>query len=163
SVLVFGNLYGGGMGILRQSYMLFPLLVWAALRFGQYGAATSVFVVSGLAIAGTAMGFGPFAGKALADSLFGLQTFMGVAAATVLPPRGGRLIGELWEAGGGAGGRRRVPRGRVDLLAVGREAFWGLGRPLADADCRVELQADGTLTGHWDPDRLDQVVDNLIS
>ncbi len=31
-------------------YMLLPCLVWAAFRFGQVGAATSIFIVSGFAI-----------------------------------------------------------------------------------------------------------------
>ena len=83
-LLVFGNLWGGTISLPRHPYLLFPLLAWAALRYGQYGAVGSVFLVSGIAIAGTAVGFGPFAEPVLADSLLDLQVFMGVVAATAL-------------------------------------------------------------------------------
>jgi signal transduction histidine kinase len=68
----------------RHPYMIFPLLIWAALSFGTRGAALAVFVVSGVAIAGAARGGGPFAGPHLAASLWELQLFMAVVAATTL-------------------------------------------------------------------------------
>ncbi|MEP6858554.1 MAG: MASE1 domain-containing protein [Gemmatimonadales bacterium] len=84
SVLIFGAPLGSGTRTLAQAYMFFPLLIWAALRFGQRGAASTAFVVSAIAVAGTAMGSGPFVGPVLHESLFALQAFMGVAAATFL-------------------------------------------------------------------------------
>ena len=86
-----------------------------------------------------------------------------VESANRLLSRLAKLISELLEVSRVAAGRLQLTREQVDLLALVRESLLRLERPLADADCRVELQADGTLTGHWDPDRLDQVVDNLIS
>src|SRR2546430_250765 len=83
-LLVFGKVFGGSISLSRHPYILFPLLAWAALRFGHYGAVTSVFLVCGIAVTGTAMGFGPFARPVLADSLLDLQAFMGVAAGTAL-------------------------------------------------------------------------------
>jgi signal transduction histidine kinase len=71
-------------GPLSRAYLLFPLLIWAAIRFGQQGAVTATFVASVVAVWGTAMGHGPFIQSTLHDSLFGLQTFMGVTAATFL-------------------------------------------------------------------------------
>src|SRR5438552_1720906 len=35
-LLVFGNVFGGSISLSRHPYVLFPLLAWAALRFGQY-------------------------------------------------------------------------------------------------------------------------------
>ncbi|HZI43019.1 MAG TPA: MASE1 domain-containing protein [Gemmatimonadaceae bacterium] len=64
--------------------LLLAVLIWAALRFGPRGAATITFVVSAIAVAGTALGFGPFARPQLSDSLFLLQTFMALVAATFL-------------------------------------------------------------------------------
>jgi signal transduction histidine kinase len=64
--------------------MFFPLLIWAALRFGQRGAITTAFTVSVIAVWGTALGHGPFVRPALHQSLIALQAFMGVAAATFL-------------------------------------------------------------------------------
>ena len=84
SILVFGAPPGRGTGMFAQAYMFFPLLIWAALRFGQRGAVSTAFIVSVIAVAGTTMGHGPFVRPVLHESLFALQTFMGVAAATFL-------------------------------------------------------------------------------
>ena len=86
SLLIFGGPPGLAMttGRYAQAYMFFPLLIWAALRFGQRGAVTAAFVVSVIAVWGTALGHGPFVRTALHQSLIALQAFMGVAAATVL-------------------------------------------------------------------------------
>jgi signal transduction histidine kinase len=82
SLLVFGTRDEGGL--LRESYVIFPLLLWAALRFAHYGAVNGTFLVSAIAIAGTAMGLGPFVRQTLAESLLHLQAFLGVAAVTAL-------------------------------------------------------------------------------
>lgn len=65
-------------------YVIFPFMIWAALRFGQRGAATAAFLVSGIAIWGTVQGMGPFSRQSLNDSLVLLQTFTGVLALTSL-------------------------------------------------------------------------------
>jgi signal transduction histidine kinase len=86
SLLIFGGQAGLAIatGKYAQAYLFFPLLIWAALRFGQRGAVTVAFVVSVIAVWGTAMGHGPFVRPALHQSLIALQTFMGVASATFL-------------------------------------------------------------------------------
>jgi signal transduction histidine kinase len=84
SILIFGGAPGHDAGLFAQAYMFFPLLIWAALRFEQRGAVSTAFIVSVIAIAGTATGRGPFVRPVLHESLFGLQAFMGVAAATFL-------------------------------------------------------------------------------
>jgi signal transduction histidine kinase len=70
--------------VLLQPYLVFPLLIWAALRFWQRGTMTATFLVTGLAIWRTAQGFGPFARGTVNDSLLSLQAFMGVVAVTML-------------------------------------------------------------------------------
>jgi signal transduction histidine kinase len=84
SVVIFGASTGGGTGVFGRAYMFFPLLIWAALRFGQRGAVSTAFIVSVIAVAGTAIGSGPFVSADLHESLFALQIFMGIAAATFL-------------------------------------------------------------------------------
>ena len=86
SLLIFGGAAGipTPTGRVAQAYMFFPLLIWAALRFGQRGAITTAFTVSVIAVWGTAMGHGPFVRPALHQSLIALQAFMGIAAATFL-------------------------------------------------------------------------------
>ncbi|MDQ3673512.1 MAG: HAMP domain-containing histidine kinase, partial [Gemmatimonadota bacterium] len=71
-------------GLFNQAYVYFPLLTWAAIRFGQHGAVSTTLLVSIIAVWGTATGNGPFVDATLHASLFGLQTFMGVSAATFL-------------------------------------------------------------------------------
>jgi signal transduction histidine kinase/integral membrane sensor domain MASE1 len=68
----------------REIYLLFPLLIAAALRFGQRGATAMTLFVSAAAIAGTALGQGPFVQATLTQSLFPLQSFMAVLAITAL-------------------------------------------------------------------------------
>lgn len=66
------------------AYMVFPILIWAALRFGPPGAVTATFAVSVLAIRGALEGSGPFTRGTLAESLLFLQIFTGVVAVTSL-------------------------------------------------------------------------------
>ncbi|MGH7602900.1 MAG: MASE1 domain-containing protein [Gemmatimonadaceae bacterium] len=73
-----------GQAGFNESYIFFPLLIWAAVRFGQRGAVSMTFLVSVIAVWGTALGRGPFIHSTLHASLFALQTFMGVTAATFL-------------------------------------------------------------------------------
>lgn len=65
-------------------YAIFPLTIWAALRFGPRGAATAAFVVSAIAVAYTVSGVGPFATSTSVNNFFILQTFIGVLALTSL-------------------------------------------------------------------------------
>ena len=82
-----GVLVFGGRTILpglQLPYVVFPPLVWAALRFGARGAARATFVMIAIAIAGTALQHGPFASETLAAALLSLQAFMVVVAITIL-------------------------------------------------------------------------------
>ena len=65
-------------------YLIFPFIIWAALRFGQRGAASAVILVSGIAIWGTVQGTGPFSLESKNDSLVLLQTFSAVVSLTAL-------------------------------------------------------------------------------
>ena len=82
--LVFGA-ERGYEGVARaREYMLFPPLIWAALRFGTRGAVASNALTATIAIVYTAMGQGPFARGSLHDNLLSLQLFTGIAGATFL-------------------------------------------------------------------------------
>jgi len=65
-------------------YIVFPTLIWAALRFGPTGAATAVAIVSSLTVWNTAHGSGPFVRTSLTHSLLASQLFVAVAALTSL-------------------------------------------------------------------------------
>jgi len=68
----------------RQVDLLVAVLLWAAIRFGQRGAATAVLCVSVTAMVATALDYGPFVRPALNEGLMLLQTFMAFVAATCL-------------------------------------------------------------------------------
>ena len=73
-------------GIFHQAliYLVFPFILWAALRLEQHGATFSIFVISGIAIWGTVRGLGPFSLESMNDSLVLLQTFTAVVSLTGL-------------------------------------------------------------------------------
>ena len=84
NLLIFGSMFTSVQAIFLQPYVLFPFLIWAALRFSQRGTVTATFLVSAMAIWRTAAGFGPFARGTVNESLLLLQAFMGVVAVTML-------------------------------------------------------------------------------
>lgn len=73
-------------GIFHQAliYLVFPFIIWAALRLEQHGATLAIFVVSGIAIWGTVQGLGPFSLESMNESLVLLQTFTAVVSLTAL-------------------------------------------------------------------------------
>jgi integral membrane sensor domain MASE1 len=66
------------------AYLLFPLLIWATLRFWQPGAAAASLAVTTIAVYYTANGDGPFVRSNPDDSLLLAQTYFGVTGITVL-------------------------------------------------------------------------------
>ena len=69
---------------LSYVYAVFPLVVWAALRFGSRGTATATAVVAALTIWYTLRGLGPFVTSTPTENLALLQTFLGLTAVTGL-------------------------------------------------------------------------------
>lgn len=84
SLYVFINSPGGKVTHEALIYVIFPFVMYAALRLTQVGAVSAVFLVSGIAIFGTATGSGPLVRTSLNESLILLQTFMGVVSLTAL-------------------------------------------------------------------------------
>jgi signal transduction histidine kinase len=66
------------------SYLVFPALIWAAVRFGQRGATLAVFCAAGMAVWQTANNVGPFVRHSITASALSTQLFMAVAALTTL-------------------------------------------------------------------------------
>ena len=65
-------------------YIVFPVLLWAALRFGPRGAATAILVVCSVTVWNTAQNDGPFVRESITDSLLSTQLFIAIAALTSL-------------------------------------------------------------------------------
>jgi len=65
-------------------YIVFPVLIWAALRFGPFGAATALAITSSVTVWNTAHGSGPFVRSSITHSVLASQLFVAVAALTSL-------------------------------------------------------------------------------
>ena len=65
-------------------FIVFPVLLWAALRFGPRGAATAILVVCSITVWNTAQSAGPFVRDSITDSLLVTQLFIATAAITSL-------------------------------------------------------------------------------
>jgi integral membrane sensor domain MASE1 len=66
------------------AFLAAPLIVIATFRFGQRGATASLLVFAGVAVLGTASGFGPFVYNSTNESLLSLQAFVGILSLTAL-------------------------------------------------------------------------------
>jgi signal transduction histidine kinase len=66
------------------SYLIFPALIWAAVRFGERGATLSVAVASSIVIWGTTHNEGPFVFNSIRHSVLSTQLFIAVAAVASL-------------------------------------------------------------------------------
>lgn len=65
-------------------YLLFPFVIWAALRFGSRGAALTTLGVASLAVLHTVQGGGPFIGVTNTRTLFAVALYLTVVAVTGL-------------------------------------------------------------------------------
>jgi signal transduction histidine kinase len=66
------------------TYVMFPLLIWAALRFGQRGSTLALVLVTALAVWNTTHYHGPFVFHSITRSVLATQLFIAVAAVTAL-------------------------------------------------------------------------------
>jgi signal transduction histidine kinase len=65
-------------------YIVFPVLLWAAIRFGPRGAAAAILVVCSITVWNTAQDDGPFVRESITDSLLTTQLFIAISALTSL-------------------------------------------------------------------------------
>jgi signal transduction histidine kinase len=65
-------------------YVVFPALIWAALRFGPRGATLAIAIAVGITISNTTQYLGPFAYHSISRSVLNTQLFIAVAALSTL-------------------------------------------------------------------------------
>jgi PAS domain S-box-containing protein len=93
--LVVGTAAAADLGLLQNlslpllreveyTYLLFPFVVWAAVRFGPRGASLVTLTVAALAVWHTARGGGPFLVGSSGLTLFGVACYLLVVAVTGL-------------------------------------------------------------------------------
>ena len=84
ALAVFGNQSSFAIRNYPLEFLLVPVIIWVAYRFGQRETATVTIVLSAIATIGTLQGLGPFARTLPNESLLLLQSFMITAAITGL-------------------------------------------------------------------------------
>jgi len=93
---------GVGQGTsLSMLYLPFPLLVWAAIRFGPTGAALANLELASITILSMLNARGPFAGPWSDNGMLAVQQFLIVTAATSMTLAG--LMAERWRTLGALG------------------------------------------------------------
>jgi signal transduction histidine kinase len=146
------------------TYMVFPALIWAALRFGVPGATLSTAIAAGVAIGVTANDLGPFSEQPIDHRTLSTQAYIAVAALTTLflsavVAQGERSARELAEAQRHEGERAAAERHRIarelhdavsqslfsTVLHV-RTAQRALEQPGANGELAQELTTIGDLT-----------------
>ncbi len=82
--IVYGPLFHTQMRNDPWTFLCTPFFVWAAFRFGQRESSAVIFVFCCIAVAGTKLGYGPFARPSPNESLLLLQTFLGLKVVMTL-------------------------------------------------------------------------------
>ena len=75
-----GQLGATFLGDLHYPYLLFPFVIWAALRFGTRGASLMTLTLAAVAVWRTVQGGSPFVGSTSLQTLFALACYLAVVA-----------------------------------------------------------------------------------
>jgi PAS domain S-box-containing protein len=78
------SVYFPALGELEYTYLLFPFVVWAAVRFGPRGASLVTLSVAAVAVWHTVRGGGPFLVESAGGTLFAMACYLLVLAVTGL-------------------------------------------------------------------------------
>ena len=81
-------IFGGHMGLAVRddvlAFVIFPFVIWAAIRFGIAGSTVASFLTAAIAVWGTAQGHGPFIERNALHNAALLQFFIAVTSITGL-------------------------------------------------------------------------------
>jgi signal transduction histidine kinase len=145
------------------TYLVFPALIWAALRYGPQGGTVAVALAVAVTVWRTAHHVGPFVQHSITDSVLSTQLFIAVAALTTLclaaivtERRRGAV--ELLEAR-----RRTAERGALERQRMARDLHDSVSQTLFSMTlhARAAHRAIADASGVTDAGKreLNQVVD----
>ena len=128
----------------RLLYLVFPALIWAALRFGTHGATLAVAVVTGFTVWNTSNFGGPFVFSAVGADVVSTQLFIAVAALTSLCLAA--VVAEREEFGDDlrASRARLVEASDTERRKLVRNLHDGAQQRLSALAVHLRLAADGT-------------------
>lgn len=126
-----GRAGAGALAVPEFPFLLFPLLLWAALRTGSRAVGTTLLAASTIAALDTVQGDGPFAlgSHSAQGRILVLQAFVGVMIVSTLLvaaviTEGRRTAAELHRA---IGGVRRAAALHESVLATAHHAYVAIG------------------------------------
>jgi len=127
---VFVGLLPAGLRNYPLEFMVFPFVIWAALRFGAPGTAVASMVTAVVAVWGTTTAIWRYSPGEMGDRLMLLQIFMGIVSGT------GLLLGAAVTERHAAQRRERAEHAITQVLA-GAEAADEAMRRILETICRV--------------------------
>jgi signal transduction histidine kinase len=134
-----------GQGYLR-SYLVFPVLLWAAQRFELRGAAWANLAVAVVAIWGTVHQTGPFVLPSAAEGLINLQIFIAIVILTSLV------------LAAAAAERADAVRAREDFISI---ASHELRTPLTPLSLQIDRLKRRLGSGRYAPEDLETIQSSL--
>jgi len=106
-------------GLWRYPYLLFPLLLWAAVRFTQLGAVTASFMLAGLGVAGVISDNVPLGGHNETVTVEILQSLLAIIAISLLA-----LGASVAERDAAASSLRQAAVGLAEAQALAHVGSW---------------------------------------
>ena len=138
-------------------YVVFPALLWAALRLGPRGASTAVLIVCSITVWKTAQNDGPFVRESLTDSLLATQLFIAISTVTSLLLAAVTAERTRAEAAQRALAGEQAALRRVATLVAGDSAPSRVFEQVTEEVARL-LGLPGVNVMHYDGDRTATVV-----
>jgi signal transduction histidine kinase len=146
SVVVVGALSAMAMRYSQPlTYLVFPPLMWAALRLGRRGATLAVAVAAGVVIWETTRRVGPFAFESLTDSVLATQLYLGVSALSTLCLAAVVSEREAFAKRLAASRARLVQAGTIERRRIEQNLHDGAQQRLTAVAIRLELAAEQAL------------------
>ncbi len=133
---IFGGRLGLGMRDDVLAFLAFPFVIWAAIRFRAFGAATVAFLIAAISVWGTAHGNGPFVKHNPLHDAALLQIFIAVTSITGLVL--GAVITERAEAGEASDTKDKLLRALQHAQASLQEAHAQLEVRVQDRTADLE-------------------------